>query len=131
MRLLWIVAGLGCVAIGGVGVVVPGLPTTVFLVAAAWCFSRSSERLERWLLGLPGVGRLIDDYRSGRGMPLRAKYVATLSITVAVTISAGLLIEPLWVRAVVATVGAFGVWYVWARVPTAPPADERAERLPG
>jgi uncharacterized membrane protein YbaN (DUF454 family) len=125
VRLLWIAAGLVCVAIGGVGVVVPGLPTTVFLVMAAWCFSRSSERLERWLLGLPGVGPLIDDYRSGRGMPLRAKYAATLSISVAVTVSAGLLIEPWWVRAVVLALGAFGIWYIWSRVPT---ADSRADQ---
>ena len=65
VRLLWIAAGLVCVAIGGIGVVVPGLPTTVFFVAATWCFARSSPRLEAWVLGLPGVGQLVDDYRSG------------------------------------------------------------------
>lgn len=125
MRILWIAAGLCCVAMGGVGVVVPGLPTTVFLVMAAWCFSRSSERLERWLLGLPGVGRMVDDYRSGRGMPRRAKYAATLSISVAVAVSAGLLIDPWWVRITVVAFGAFGVWYLWTRVPTASqPADQ-------
>jgi uncharacterized membrane protein YbaN (DUF454 family) len=118
VRLLWITAGLCCVGIGSIGVVVPGLPTTVFFVSAAWCFSRSSKRLERWLLGLPGVGPLVEDYRAGLGMPLRAKYLATVSITAAIAISSGLMIEPAPIRILVAIAGAFGVWYLWNRVPT-------------
>ena len=118
MRLLWAAVGLCCVGVGGVGVVVPGLPTTVFFVMAAWCFSRSSRRLERWLLGLPGVGQMVGDYRAGLGMPRRAKQVATASITIAVGISAGLAIEPLPIRLLVLAAGAIGIWYIWNRVPT-------------
>ena len=55
MRVVWVGAGLALVAVGAVGLVVPGLPSTVFFVAAAWCFSRSSKRLERWLLGAGAV----------------------------------------------------------------------------
>ena len=53
VRAGWI--GLGCVAIGmgGVGLVLPGLPATVFFIVAAWAFARSSPRLERWVLDLP------------------------------------------------------------------------------
>ena len=76
MRLLYLAGGLLCVGIGGVGVVVPGLPSTVFFIMAAWCFSRSSERLENWVLNLPGIGPLVRDYRSGLGMPRRAKIAA-------------------------------------------------------
>ncbi|MFV0523800.1 MAG: YbaN family protein [Acidimicrobiales bacterium] len=118
VRVLWILTGLLLVAIGGVGIVVPGLPTTGFMVAAAWCFSRSSPRLERWLLGLPGVGPLVTDYRAGLGMPRRAKIIASASIALAVGVSAGLVIEPPPVRILVALLGAVGVWYVCLRVPT-------------
>ncbi|MFV0257027.1 MAG: YbaN family protein [Acidimicrobiales bacterium] len=118
VRVLWILAGLLLVAIGGVGIVVPGLPTTGFMVAAAWCFSRSSPRLERWLLGLPAVGPLVTDYRAGLGMPRRAKIIASTCITLAVGVSAGLVIGPLAVRILVAALGAVGVWYVTMRVPT-------------
>ena len=49
--------GWVAVAVGAVGIVVPGLPTTVFFIIAASCFARSSPRFERWVLGLPGIGR--------------------------------------------------------------------------
>lgn len=118
MKALWLLAGLVCVGVGGVGVVVPGLPTTVFFVAAAWCFSRSSERMERWVLGLPGVGQLVSDYRSGLGMPRRAKVIAIASIAVAVSISAVVALEHPAARAGVTAAGLVGIWWILQRVPT-------------
>ena len=118
MRLLYLASGLGFVAIGGVGVVVPGLPTTVFFIMAAWCFSRSSERLENWVLGLPGIGNMVQDYRSGLGMPRRAKIAAISCIVIAVGLSAGLAISNLSIRLAVIALGIIGVWYVGYRVPT-------------
>lgn len=118
MRLLYLAAGLGFVAIGGVGVIVPGLPTTVFFIMAAWCFSRSSRRLENWVLNLPGIGPMVRDYRSGLGMPRRAKVAAISCIVLAVGLSAGLLIDNLTVRLLVVALGLIGVWYVGYRVPT-------------
>ncbi len=118
MRVVYLCSGLGCVAIGGVGVVVPGLPTTVFFIMAAWFFSRSSKRLERWVLNLPGVGIMVSDYRAGLGMPKRAKTVAISCIVIAVTFSAGFAIGNPLVRLLVAALGVIGVWYVATRVPT-------------
>lgn len=118
MRLLYLASGLGFVAIGGVGVVVPGLPTTVFFIMAAWCFSRSSERLENWVLGLPGVGAMVRDHRAGYGMPRRAKVAAISCIVVAVGLSAGLLIDSPAIRLLVLALGLIGVAYVGYRVPT-------------
>lgn len=118
MRLLYLVCGLSCVAIGGVGIFVPGLPTTVFFIMAAWCFSRSSKRLEQWVLNLPGIGPMVRDYRSGLGMPRKAKIAAISCIVIAVALSAGLAISILWVRLLVIAVGLIGVWYVGLRVPT-------------
>ena len=48
--------GFICVLVGIIGIVVPGLPTTVFMIVAAWLFSISNPRFEKWLLGLPKIG---------------------------------------------------------------------------
>ena len=118
-RLAFVSLGLVCVGLGGLGLVVPGLPATVFFIAAAACFSRSHPRLERWVLGLPTVGPVVRDYRAGLGMPRRAKRWAVASIVVFSTLSTVLL--GAWpARFAVITVAAIGVWYVGWRVPTAP-----------
>lgn len=75
-RLLWLVLGLGFVAVAGVGIVLPGLPTTPFLLLAAACFARSSPKLYRWLLANRHFGPLIRDYRAGLGISVRVKALA-------------------------------------------------------
>lgn len=115
---VWLVAGALAVAVGGVGVVVPGLPTTVFFVIAAACFARCSPRLERWVLGLPRVGPMVRDHRAGLGMPRRAKVVAVTMMTAAVTSSAVFAIDNAGVAAAVVALGLVGAWYVIFRVPT-------------
>ena len=76
----WFAVGWIAVAIGTIGIVVPGLPTTVFFIVAAACFSRSSPRFEQWVLDRPGIGPMVGDYRSGLGMPRSAKTAAIASI---------------------------------------------------
>ncbi len=116
----WFVLGWCAVALGGIGVVVPGLPTTGFMVAAAACFAKSSPRFEQWVLDLPGVGKSVADYRAGLGMPKRSKLIAITMMTVAIAISAGLLVEIAWVRLAIVSAGLVGAWYIVWRVPTAP-----------
>ncbi len=111
---------IGCVAvgIGGIGVVVPGLPTTVFFVVAAWAFSKSSPRLEHWVLTRRGVGPLVRDYRDGLGMPRRAKVLAITMLVLSCGASALFAVENPAVRLVIVPAGAVGVaWILW-RVPT-------------
>lgn len=115
---LWFTAGWLSVAAGAIGVVVPGVPTTVFFIAAAACFSRSSPRFERWVLDLPRIGPLVRDHRVGLGMPRRAKVVAVAMIVGAVTASVVFAIENPAVAASVVVLGLVGVWYVASRVPT-------------
>jgi uncharacterized membrane protein YbaN (DUF454 family) len=83
----WLAVGLVSVGIGSIGIVVPGLPTTVFFVVAAWCFARSSPRFEAWVLGLPKIGPMVQDHRDGLGMPRRAKVVAVAMMLTAVSLS--------------------------------------------
>lgn len=116
----WFALGWVAVGVGTIGVVVPGLPTTVFFIAAAACFSRSSPRFEQWVLDRPGVGPMVRDYRAGLGMPRRAKLAAFLSIGFVVSLSAFLAVEAWWLRGVLLAVGAIGIGWVLWRVPTRP-----------
>lgn len=116
-RWLWTGAGFVAVAIGSVGIVVPGLPTTGFFILAASCFARSSPRFEQWVLDLPGVGPMVRDHRDGLGMPRRAKAMAITMMVVAVALSATFAFEGV-ARVVLVLLGLVGTWYVGWRVPT-------------
>ena len=117
-RGMWTGIGIVSVGMGGLGAVVPGLPTTVFFVIAASCFSKSSPRLERWVLELPTIGPMVHDYRAGLGMPRRTKAYAVAVVVIVVSISAGLVIDATLVRIVVAAAGVVGVGTIVFVVPT-------------
>src|SRR6187431_534797 len=78
----WFACGWIAVGIGTIGIVVPGLPTTVFFIVAASCFTRSSPRFERWVLDLPRIGPMVRDHRAGLGMSRRAKLMAITMMVV-------------------------------------------------
>lgn len=72
--------GLLFVPVGVVGLVVPGLPGTVFLILAAACFTRSSPRFERWLLDHPRLGPPVRAWRRTGAIPRGAKWIACLAM---------------------------------------------------
>jgi len=110
--------GVVAVAIGGIGVVVPGLPTTVFFIVAASCFARSSPRFERWVLNLPKIGPMVRDHRAGLGMPGRAKVVAISMMWAAILLSGLALRHRLPILLGIVTLGLIGTAYILWRVPT-------------
>jgi uncharacterized protein len=117
-RAVWVALGCVAVALGTVGIVVPGLPTVGFFVLAAWAFSRSNPRLEQWVLDRPGIGPMVRDHRAGLGMPRRAKVLAITMLVVSCTVSIVFAVEGLPVRAAIALAGGIGVaWILW-RIPT-------------
>ncbi len=117
-RWLWFAAGWLAVGLGGLGIVVPGLPTTVFFILAAAAFARSSPRFEQWVLDLPRVGPMVRDHRAGLGMSRRAKAWAVGTMVVVASLSIALTIEVPAVAVAVAALVAVGAWYVIWRVPT-------------
>ncbi len=118
MAWLWFAAGSLSIAVGAIGVLVPGLPTTVFFIVAAACFARCNPRFERWVLDLPRIGPLVRDHRAGLGMPRRAKILAVAMILVAATTSGVLAIDNRAVGGLVVALGLIGAAYVLFRVPT-------------
>ena len=84
---MWLVTGLICVAIGAVGVVVPLLPTTPFLLIAAFAFAKSSRRLTKWLHEHRTFGPLIDNWRRYGAISRSAKVMSILAMIAVVAVS--------------------------------------------
>ena len=106
------------VGLGFIGIIIPGMPTTVFMILAAACFAKSSPKFEQWILDLPGIGRFVQDHRDGLGMPQKSKAIAITMMVLAVTLSIIFAITSTLVQILVGGVGIIGVWYVGVRVPT-------------
>jgi uncharacterized membrane protein YbaN (DUF454 family) len=76
IRLLWIFFGSFSVAMGVIGIFVPGWPTTIFLIIASYFYIRSSKRLYEWLVNNKLLGVYIKNYLLGKGMPFKAKIIS-------------------------------------------------------
>lgn len=96
-RILLIIAGWLCVGLATLGIILPVLPTTPFLLLAAWCFSRSSKRFHYWLLYRSWFGPYLRYWQTYRAMPKGAKPKAILVILITFAISLW-LVPMLWVR---------------------------------
>ncbi|WP_164661492.1 YbaN family protein [Tropicibacter sp. Alg240-R139] len=114
MRVVWVVLGVFCMALAMIGVVLPLLPTVPFLLLAAFCFARSSERLHDWLLSHQIFGPMIVDWNTSGAIRPAAKKAATLSVTAVfgMSLALGLASHILIVQAV--TLGAVLI-FIWTR----------------
>lgn len=95
IRALWLALGLICVGLGAIGMVLPILPTTPFLLAAAACFCKSSTRMYNWLLSNKWFGEYIRNYREGRGLPMKTKIIALTVLWATIGISTVFLLNRL------------------------------------
>lgn len=116
---LYVFFGLICVALGALGVVVPGLPTTPFLLLASWLFYRSSPRLQQWLLD-SWLGKYIRTYHRRGGMTVSQK-AGAVGIMVAMVLLSTFVFIPAGsvARIIVPIAGAVGVLTVVFAVPNA------------
>lgn len=120
-RALWIAAGLVLCGVGIVGVILPVMPGTVFLIMAAACFARGSPRLEAWLLDHPRFGPTVVAWRRDGVIPPRAKAFAFAGMTLSVVLVALSGAPPVAVWSSIALVAA-GALYVGTR-PSRPPGE--------
>lgn len=121
-RVLWFSLGLTSVACGIAGIILPLVPTTPFLLLAAFAFARSSPRLHAWLVSHPRLGPPINDWQRHRAIRPRAKVAAVAAMVAFLTLGAALGLAPEIIAAqalVFAAVAAF----VLTR-PGVPEADE-------
>lgn len=103
-RWLLVVAGVLAVVVGAIGVFVPLLPTTPFLLLAATCFVRSSDRLYTWLIHHRWFGSYIRNYREHRAITLRAKIVTLTLLWGVIGYSAVFVARAWWLRALLGVV---------------------------
>jgi len=86
-RPLLLAAGTLSLAVGLVGIVVPLLPTTPFLLLAAACYLRSSQRFYNWLMNSPFLGNYIRNYIEGRGIPVKVKLFIIILLWATISLS--------------------------------------------
>ncbi len=111
VRGLLIGAGLACVALGVIGIFLPVLPTTPFMLLAAACFARSSRRFHDWLLSNRTFGPLIHEWEQHRSIPRRTKLVAIALMSLTLALSIVFFVEPRWLQALLAAIGlALAIW---------------------
>lgn len=96
---VWLLIGLSATAAGIAGIVLPLVPTTPFLLLAAYCFARSSPLLHNWLVTHPTLGRPIDDWQRHRAISRRTKVVSIAVMVLAYVASVAVGFPP-WVLAV-------------------------------
>ena len=97
---LLIIAGTVFTAIGIMGIFVPILPTTPFLLLAAACYLRSSQRFYNWLLNNRFIGAYVRNYLQGRGMPLKIKIITILLLWVTIACSIIFAVDNLIIRVI-------------------------------
>jgi len=116
-RWLFLVLGVGCVVLGYLGAIIPGLPMTPFLIAASYFFVRSSPRLHGWLRRSPWVGRVLRDWEEHRGVRRSVKVTAFIMVVTVVTLTVAFSGAPTWAKIVVVALAALGLMVV-ACLPT-------------
>ena len=118
MKLALNIAGVLAVLLGVIGIFLPLLPTTPFLLLAAACFARSSPRMHHYLMTHRVFGPYLRNYHEGRGIPARAKVLALLMMWSSLAYVAWRY-DHLWLRLALLAVGA-GVTIYLLRLPSAP-----------
>lgn len=123
-RFLYVCAGLTCVGLAYLGAILPGLPTTPWVLLASYCFSRSSPRLDRWLKRTPLFGRLLRDWDEHHGIRRPVKVFAVCLVVTVVSLSLTFGPLPVWAKCVIGALALVGICTIVFVVPTiknAPP----------
>jgi len=126
---VFVVVGTLCVVLGAVGIFVPILPTTPFLLLAAFLYARSSERFLNWLLTNRLFGKFISNYRSGLGIPLLQKILTIVALWATIGASISLFVDAWWLRILLLVI-ATGVTIHLLSVKTLKPASRQEKGSP-
>ena len=112
-RVLLVCLGALFVVIGVVGIFLPILPTTPFMLLAAWCFARSSTRFYNWIMNNKVFGPIIREWRQYRSIPKRAKITAMILMPTTFGISIFFFVPIFWVQIMLAAFCIFMLAFLW------------------
>jgi uncharacterized protein len=115
MKLAFLAVGWLSLGLGVAGIFLPLLPTTPFLILTAYCFSKGSPRLHRWLLSQPQIGPIIIDWQERKVIRLRAKILATCLLVPTVLTATVLSRWPLFVDVTLLLVVVTVLSFIWTR----------------
>jgi len=118
LKLLFIILGTVFLFLGILGIFIPGLPTTPFLLLTAVMYVRSSQRLYQKLIGNRYIGKYIKNYREHKGMSLRQKVYSIILMWIMISVSNLFFLENLSVRLIVLGVGLIGTIVMGWIIPT-------------
>ncbi|WNC69228.1 YbaN family protein [Thalassotalea nanhaiensis] len=111
-RFLYLAVGFGFVALAIIGIVLPVLPTTPFLLVAAACFAKSSTRCHKWLINNKLFGPIIHNWQKNRCIPKKAKSIAVLSIVIFGSFSVFLAVPNIYGKLATSILLAIGLYVV-------------------
>jgi hypothetical protein len=100
LRWTFVAAGTLFLALGVIGIFLPLLPTTPFLLLAAACYARGSQRFYNWLLRNRVLGSYIRNFREGKGIPLRAKAISIAFLWLTIAVSGWFFVTNMYMRIV-------------------------------
>lgn len=125
---LFIALGFLCLFLGVLGAFLPILPTTPFALLAAYCFSKGSPKLHRWLLSTRLFGPLIYNWEQYGVVGIKAKILATVMITLLFSYTLIFVNVALWIKCVVTLTGVGVLIFLWTR-PSRPSGESRPEEV--
>ena len=110
---------VGCLALvaGIIGVFLPVLPTTPFILLSGWCFFRSSDKLYQWVISNETFGPTIENYQSGRGITVKTKIRAIVMMWLTITVSVYFYITNIYIIALLYLISTSVTVYLY-RLPT-------------
>jgi len=114
-RTIFIIAGIVSLLLGIIGIFLPLVPTTPFILLASILFSKSSERLHRWLLNQPRLGPLIKDWEQYGVIRIQIKIISTLMILLILVYPIFFLGFPFWVKGIVVGTLSGVLIFIWTR----------------
>ena len=114
-KYLFLTAGFISMILGFIGMFLPILPTTPFMILAAFCFSKSSERLHKWLLSRPHIGKLIIDWEKHGVIRMKAKVYSTIVIIPLFSYTLIFVNVNNWIKALLVLIALSVLSFIWSR----------------
>ena len=112
MKYLLIFLGSLSLALGVIGIILPVLPTTPFLLLAAALYVRSSEKLYQWLINQKYLGNYIRNFREHKAIPLHAKIISISMTWITLTYCSITVSEQIWVKALFLILATTITWHI-------------------
>lgn len=114
-RVFLIIIGNISLIVGSIGVMLPVLPTTPFLLLSLACFAKSNEKLYSFILNHKYLGPYVEDYVNKKGIPKKAKKRAILLIWITIGFSTIIVIDKMILKLMLLTIASIVSLYIWTR----------------